>query len=314
MPSVSYVVTVYNKVPVLPFLVAGLAAQQGDFAREFIFVDDGSTDGSAELLRELTASWDHVTIVSQRNSGPAPALNAGFARTGGDLIKPMDGDDLLLPWATRRLIEAIETTGCAIAFGAAGPPYDIGETPLRALAGVHATGRIEHRADALRRSLARAQTNPSTWLARAEAVRRSGGCDERVFIQDYSIELRLAAQGAFAQLHEPVIRSPAAADDRLSDNQAQILHDMNRALAHFLAEHPNLSRDLARLGFSRAASRAWSWARRRGGRGVASREFLLVCGARLGILSPTAANLHAACRAFAVTHPIRVPPGGEVLT
>ncbi|HTQ34201.1 MAG TPA: glycosyltransferase family 2 protein [Stellaceae bacterium] len=314
MPSVSFVATVYNKVPVLPFLTAGLGAQEGEFAREFIFVDDGSTDGSAALLSDLTAGWANVTILSQANAGPAAALNAGFARAGGDFIKPMDGDDLLLPWATWQLIEAIEATGCAVAFGAAGTPYDPAAEPARALAGDRLPGRIERQDNALRRSLARAQTNPSTWLARAEAVRRSGGCDERVFIQDYSIELRLATQSAFARLHEPVVRGPAAATDRLSDNQAQILHDMNRALAYFLTEHPDLSRDLARLGFSRAALRAWAWARRRDGRGVFSREFLLVCGARLGILSPTAANLHAACRAFAVTHSIRVPPGGEVLS
>ena len=49
--SVSYVVTIYNKTAALPFLVAGLAAQEGDFEREFIFVDDGSTDGSVPLLR-----------------------------------------------------------------------------------------------------------------------------------------------------------------------------------------------------------------------------------------------------------------------
>ena len=311
MPRVSYVVTIYNKVPVLPFLVAGLAAQQGDFAREFIFVDDGSSDGSAALLRALTQGWDHVTILSQANAGPAPALNAGLARATGDFIKPVDGDDLLLPWATRRLIAAIEATGCDVAFGPQEARYDPGEDPAAILAGWrHEPQPIERVDDALRRSLHRAQTNPSAWLARTAAVRRSGGCDERVFIQDYSIELRLAAQGGFARLREPVFLMPAAAPGRLSDNQAQILHDMNLALAHFLAERPDLPRDLARLGFTRAAVRAWAWARRRGHRGVASREFLLACGARLGILRPTAANLHATCRAFAATHPVRVPPGG----
>ena len=116
MTSVSFVVTIYNKAPVLPFLTAGLGAQEGGFEREFIFVDDGSTDGSAAVLRELTAGWDNLTILSQPNAGPAAALNAGFARAQGEYIKPMDGDDLLLPWATRRLMEAIETTGCGVAF------------------------------------------------------------------------------------------------------------------------------------------------------------------------------------------------------
>jgi glycosyltransferase involved in cell wall biosynthesis len=79
MPFVSYTVTVYNKAPVLPFLIAGLDAQEGRFEREFIFVDDGSTDGSADRLRELTAGWGNVTIITQANAGPAVAANAGFA-------------------------------------------------------------------------------------------------------------------------------------------------------------------------------------------------------------------------------------------
>jgi glycosyltransferase involved in cell wall biosynthesis len=307
MPSVSYVVTIYNKAPALPFLVAGLVAQECDFDREFIFVDDGSTDASVETLRRLTAGWRDVTIVSQPNGGPAVALNAGFRRARGDYIKPMDADDMLLPSATARLVDAIETTGCAVAYGPPAAPYDVDGSPQDALsAHLGAPGGVERQDDILRRALARAQTNPSAWLARAETVRASGGCDERVFIQDYSVELRLAAQGAFARLHEPIFASPTELPGRLSGNQAQILHDMNLALVHFLAERPGLPRDLARLGFVRAAARAWAWARRRGGKGFSSPEFRRVCGARLGLLPPTAANLHATCRAFAETNSIRL--------
>jgi len=307
MPSVSYVVTIYNKAPALAFLVAGLGAQEGDFEREFIFIDDGSTDDSVATLRQLTAGWRDVTIVSQANAGPAVALNAGWRRARGDYIKPMDADDLLLPWATARLIAAMETTGYAVSYGAPGAPFAMDRSPQDVLsAHVGVPGRVERQDDILRRSLARAQTNPSAWLARADAVRASGGSDERVFIQDYSIELRLAAQGAFACLHEPIFASPTELPGRLSGNQAQILHDMNLALAHFVSERPDLPRDLARLGFVRAATRAWAWARRRGGKGFTSPEFRQVCGARLGLLAPSAANLHATCRAFTETNSIRL--------
>jgi glycosyltransferase involved in cell wall biosynthesis len=308
MPTVSYVVTIYNKASVLPFLVAGLAAQDGDFAREIIFVDDGSTDDSAARLRELTAGWHNTTIVSQPNAGPAPAFNAGVRRACGDFIKPVDGDDLLLPWATRRLLEAIEVTGCPVAFGPQEARYDTSAVPAEVLAAWrHETGPVERLDDALRRSLHRAQTNPSAWLARADIVRRSGGCDELVFIQDYSIELRLAALGPFARLTEPVFLAPRANPGRLSDNQAQILHDMNLALAYFIAERRDLPRDLARLGFVRAAARAWAWARRRGGKGFASPEFRLVSAARLGLLAPTPGNLRATCAPFTETNSIRIP-------
>jgi glycosyltransferase involved in cell wall biosynthesis len=299
---------------VLPFLLAGLGAQEGDFAREFIFVDDGSTDGSADRLREMTAGWSSVTMVSQPNAGPAPAFNAGVRRARGEFIKPVDGDDLLLPWATRRLLEAIEATRCAVAFGPQEARYDTSAPPAAALAAWrHAAGSVERLDDALRRSLYRAQTNPSAWLARADAVRRSGGCDERVFIQDYSIELRLAELGPFARLSEPVFLAPHANPGRLSDNQAQILHDMNLALAHFVAERSDLPRDLARLGLVRAAARAWAWARRHGGKGFASSEFRRVCAARLGLLQATPANLRATCAVFASTNSIRIPAAADAI-
>lgn len=315
MPSVSYVVTIHNKAPALPYLIAGLAAQEGDFAREFIFVNDGSTDDSLAVLRALTAGWENVTIVVQANAGPAAALNAGFARAGGAFVKPLDGDDMLLPWATRRLVEAVEMTACNVAFAPNAATYDLGAPPAEALAACrHRPGRIARRDDMLRHSLRRAQTTPSAWLARAESIRASGGCDARVFVQDYSIELRLAAQGAFAQLDEPVYLAPATMPGRLSDNQAQTLHDMNLALAYFIAERPDLPGRLARLGFARAALRAWAWARRRGGKGFASADFRRACGARLGILPPTPANLRATCAAFVATNSIRFASGaGPIL-
>jgi hypothetical protein len=310
MPSVSFVVTVYNKASALPFLLAGLDAQQGNFDREFIFVDDGSTDESLSLLRTLTAGWFDVTIVEQANAGPAIALNAGLRRARGDYIKPMDGDDLLLPWATGRLIEAVETTGCGVAFAPPSLTYDLAASPEAALADHRREpGPVEWCDDMLRRSFHRAQTTPSAWLARADRVGAANGCDERVFIQDYSIELRLAEQGAFARLREPLFLAPAAIPGRLSDDQAQSLHDMNLALANFIAERPELPGDLARLGLVRAAARAWAWARRRGGKTRASREFRLAWGARLGLLAPTPDNLRATCAAFTETNTIRLACG-----
>lgn len=308
MPAVSYVVTVYNKEVALPFVLAGLQAQEGGFEREFIFIDDESKDASVAVVRALTRGWANVTIVEQRNTGPATAMNVGFRLAKGGWIKPLDSDDVLLPWATRRLIEACEKTGLGVAFAPNSLTYPLSSDPAAVL-GAH---RPEHRPvarcdDMLRRSLHRTQGNPSSWLARAETVRRAGGCDERVFVQDYSIELRMAEQGGFARVDEPLFLGPAAMPDRMSADQAQVLHDLNLTLAHFLGERPDFPRDLARLGFVRAAARAWAWARRHGGKTAASREFWLMCGARLGFLPPSPENLRATCAAFAATNRIRIP-------
>ena len=91
--KVSYIVTVYNKALYLPLVVQGLATQEGDFEREFIFVDDGSTDDSAKVLRQVKETLPgRVEIIEQLNSGPAVASNKGFEASTGELIKFVDGD------------------------------------------------------------------------------------------------------------------------------------------------------------------------------------------------------------------------------
>jgi glycosyl transferase family 2 len=315
MPRVSYVITVYNKEAALPFVLAGLAAQEGDFDREFIFVDDESKDDSVGVVRRLTADWNNVTIVEQKNAGPSAAMNVGFRLATGDWIKPMDSDDVLLPWATRRLMEACAETGFDVALAPYCLDYDFTTDDLAIFLGTHRPDPrpVESCADMLRRSLQYTQGNPSSWLARTERVRRAGGCDERVFVQDYSIVLRMAAYGGFARLEEKLFLAPAEMPDRMSANQAQVLHDLNLTLVHFLGEQPGVPRRLARLGFARAAARAWAWARRRGGKGIGSPEFRLMCGARLGLLPPSPENLRATCAPFAATNRIRIPTGHAVM-
>ena len=73
--GVSYVVPVFNKSRWLPAVLAALKNQRGDFAREYIFVDDGSTDDSLAVLRALTRDWPDTVVVAQANAGSAAATN-----------------------------------------------------------------------------------------------------------------------------------------------------------------------------------------------------------------------------------------------
>src|ERR1700735_3279643 len=97
-------------------VLEALVAQTGPFEREFIFVDDGSTDGSAALIEELTRAWrDPAIVLRQPNRGASAATKAGARRAAQPWLKLLDGDDLLVPGATARLLEAAQTTGESLA-------------------------------------------------------------------------------------------------------------------------------------------------------------------------------------------------------
>src|ERR1700747_2931647 len=126
--AVSFVLTVYNKRRYLPDVLASVAAQEGDFAREVIAVDDGSTDGSRELLESLGSRLPGFHLIPQPNQGPSIATNRGLAAASMPLIKLLDGDDLLAPDATQHLIDCMERFGVDVMIGA-GQLYRLGESP-----------------------------------------------------------------------------------------------------------------------------------------------------------------------------------------
>jgi glycosyltransferase involved in cell wall biosynthesis len=277
--AVSFVVTVYNKCRYLAEVLAGIAAQEGSFEREVVIVDDGSTDGSRAIITALGPALPGFRLIAQPNRGPALATNRGLAMAAMPFVKLVDGDDLLAPYATRHLLAAAERLDAEVVIGA-GDAYRAGVAPRWPGPAAAAPALL---ADPLAQLILRIWFTPSNMLIRRDALMASGGCDERVFVQDYALALRLAARCRFALSDTVVMASPeAAGPDRLSCNKAQVLHDLNLALLLFLEDRPELPARYRRMALRRIAARAWKWARREAGRSVLSREALLCLGAALG--------------------------------
>lgn len=259
--GVSFVVTVYNKEPFLAKVLEALAAQTGGFQREYIFVDDGSTDRSAEIVRETTSSWQNVRIIEQTNCGPAPATNRGLQEARLPWIKTVDGDDILVNHATELLLEAALDKRCQVAYGYSGQ-YDPDESFTH-----HsriAEPKFERLEDPLRVLLRNPDFNPSCLLFRREMLSLIDGCDERIFLQDYSLGLRLAYLGPVARTNALVAYQPTVAAGRLNRNLDQTLHDTNLALYYLLKDFPDLGRRHRVQALRRAAGRAWLYGRRQG--------------------------------------------------
>ena len=107
----SIVVPVYdeeqNLVPLTDQLLATLTDLGRDF--EIIFINDGSTDGSADVLDELAAGNDRIRVVHfKRNFGQTAAMMAGLDFASGDIIIPIDADLQNDPADIPRLLERLD--------------------------------------------------------------------------------------------------------------------------------------------------------------------------------------------------------------
>jgi cellulose synthase/poly-beta-1,6-N-acetylglucosamine synthase-like glycosyltransferase/peptidoglycan/xylan/chitin deacetylase (PgdA/CDA1 family) len=104
LPPVAIVVPAYNEAVGIERAVRSLAASEyPDF--EIVVVDDGSDDGTAEIVERL--SLPRLRVLRQQNGGKASALNAGIDASTAPVVVMVDGDTLFEPTTLRRLVQPL---------------------------------------------------------------------------------------------------------------------------------------------------------------------------------------------------------------
>ena len=106
-PLVSIIITCFNQAHCIANTLKSVVPQTYT-NWECIIVDDGSTDDSAELIKEFIKDDTRFTYLFQDNQGVSRARNKGFALATGSFINFMDGDDTFLPDKLKEQIQVFK--------------------------------------------------------------------------------------------------------------------------------------------------------------------------------------------------------------
>ena len=114
--DLSVVIPLYNEADSLPELKAWIERSLQEFTYEIIFVDDGSIDGSWEVIRQLCSESVHG-IRFRRNCGKSAALYEGFAAAAGDIVVTPDADLQDSPEEIPEMVRMIREQGYDLVSG-----------------------------------------------------------------------------------------------------------------------------------------------------------------------------------------------------
>jgi teichuronic acid biosynthesis glycosyltransferase TuaG len=112
--SVSIITPFYNASEFIEATSKSVLGQTfTDF--EWLIIDDCSTDGSEDILREIASSDSRVRVIRQpKNGGPMVARNTGFEKAQGRYIALIDADDIWLPEKLETQLQALQETGAVL--------------------------------------------------------------------------------------------------------------------------------------------------------------------------------------------------------
>ncbi|MDE6265676.1 MAG: glycosyltransferase family 2 protein [Paramuribaculum sp.] len=125
--DISVIVPLYNEAESLPELEQWIerVMKENSFSYEILFINDGSTDDSWKVIRQLAEKNPAVKgVCFRRNYGKSPALNTGFERAQGDVVITMDADLQDSPDEIPQLYKMIKEEGYDLVSGWKKKRYD----------------------------------------------------------------------------------------------------------------------------------------------------------------------------------------------
>lgn len=211
-PLVSVVIPAYNRVETIRMSVDSVL-QQTYRPIEVIVVDDGSTDGTSEVLCDY---GEKILVVRRMNGGPSAARNSGVAVSTGEIVAFLDSDDTWEPAKLERQVRLMALGGENVVCCVCNARNIVGGIPSQTsfeIAGIDcgfAEGFWLNPAELIG---TRFVLFNQVVAIRKEAFDRIGGFKEHMrLLEDHDLAFRLSLLGPWAFVRDPLVSKFDLAD------------------------------------------------------------------------------------------------------
>jgi hypothetical protein len=256
---ITYLVSSFQKAPYIGSVLESIRLDRIGIPSEVIILDDGSRDGSFDIVLDFARRNEGVTALAQENRGIFHVMNRLLPMARMPWIRLVDSDDPLVPGSSATLIEAAQRLKAAYAFGEA---VKYGPKPLYAGALKPMSAAIP-KASVLRDPIAYAlrgfRTIPSTTLIARPALDDVVPLPDLRSCQDLAIALALFPRHRVASIAATVCHQLVGIRERLSANETLTFHQTLRVIQHYGAR--SLDTPHRAMALVKSLSRSMRWMR-----------------------------------------------------
>lgn len=244
---VSIIVPAYNAAATLDETLRSIRSQTHREI-EILVVDDGSEDATGEIAQRHAEQDPRLRLISQENAGVAAARNRGIAESRGEIIAPVDADDLWAPDKIERQLRALRRGGERVGLVYTWYAHIDADGNVRGMVRPMESGDVLELI-----CLGNFVGNGSSALMRKSAVLEAGGYDPSLRArkaqgcEDFLLYFRIAEKHHFA-----LVADSLTGYRQLPDNMSSDHCQMHRSWAIVAQEmherHPELSREITAGG------------------------------------------------------------------
>ena len=261
--AVSYVITAFNKKIYSESILRSLVEEGGNHKREYILIDDGSTDGTSKIYRKLKDKLPgKLKIIKQKNMGASAATNTGVMNSKFPWIRLLDGDDIIVKKSTFCMLKAANEKNVDFIYGNLGVASEYCD--------INYQYNEEHfnfisRNKGLKAFIKNCPANSSSILVRKKRYIQSGGCNELLVSPDQMLFLRLFNSGDGLNFNNKVALVPEYSSKRLSSQIKRSRYESILAIINLLEFSNDINLNIKHYAYKRVLSRAYNYHRFFGG-------------------------------------------------